>query len=71
MIDKTVLILADGSLASPNDEVLSSGRYDKLINSTSNYAKERTRMLEISVTDDKGKAVPEALLGILVYNWGP
>ena len=70
MIDKTVLILADGSLASPNDEVLSSGRYDKLINSTSNYAKERTRMLEISVTDDKGKAVPEALLGILVYNWG-
>ena len=70
MIDKTVLILADGSLASQSDEVLASGRYDKLINSTANYAKERTRLLDISVTDDKGKPVPEALLGILVYNWG-
>ena len=39
MIDKTVLILADGSLASEKDEILASVRYDTVINSTRNYAK--------------------------------
>lgn len=70
MIDKTVLILADGSLASESDEVLSSGRYDKTINSTPNYAKERTRRLSIEVRDDRGNPASGALLGVLVYNWG-
>jgi len=70
MIDKTVLILADGSLASESDEVLASGRYDKLINSTSNYARERTRKLSITVNDENGQPAGDAMLGILVFNWG-
>ena len=70
LIDKTVLILANGSLASSNDEVIASGRYHKSINSTPNYAGERTREVQISVLDEAGQAVPEAALGIFVYNWG-
>ena len=70
LIDKTVLILANGSLASSNDEVISSGRYHKNINSTPNYARERTRKVQISVLDEAGKAASEAILGIFVYNWG-
>ncbi len=70
LIDKTVLILANGSLASSNDEVIAFGRYHKSINSTPNYAGERTRKLQISVRDESGEAVPEAIVGIFVYNWG-
>ena len=70
LIDKTVLILAYGSLASSNDEVIASGRYHKSINSTPNYAGERTRQVQITVLDEAGQAVSEAALGIFVYNWG-
>ena len=70
LIDKTVLILADASLASSNDELISTGRYDQVINSTPNYAKERSRNLQINVQEEAGNAASNALLGIFVYNWG-
>lgn len=70
MIDKTVLILADGSLASVNDEVLVSGRYETLINSTRNYAKERTRTIKVKVLDENGKPASQARLIPMVFNWG-
>lgn len=70
MIDKTVMILAEGSLASEDDEVLISGRYDSVINSTPNYAGERTRRVDIVCVDEAGEAVPSAQVAVMVYNWG-
>ncbi len=70
MIDKTVLILADGSLPSPKDEVLARGRYDSVINSTRNYAGDRTRTIKVLTVDEDGNSVAETALGIMVYNWG-
>ncbi|HQQ68237.1 MAG TPA: transglutaminase domain-containing protein, partial [Candidatus Cloacimonadota bacterium] len=70
LIDKTVLILADGSMPTPQDEILAEGDYDVLINSTRNYAKERTREIKVSVTDESGQAVDNAIVSVLVFNWG-
>ncbi len=70
MIDKTVLLLADGSLASENDEILATGKYDTLINSTRNYAKDRSRTIALQVVDELGTAVPEAKIYPMVFNWG-
>ncbi|NLO12406.1 MAG: transglutaminase domain-containing protein [Candidatus Cloacimonetes bacterium] len=70
LIDKTVLILARGSIASESDEILNTGHYQTVINSTPNYAKDRIRNLSILVLDDQGDPVSDAVLGILVYNWG-
>lgn len=70
MIDKTVLILADGSLASENDEILVKGRYENTINSTRNYSKDRTRTIKLYVTDSTGKPVADASVIPMVFNWG-
>lgn len=70
MIDKTVLILADGSLPDASDEVLSAGKYEALINSIRNYAGERTRTLNIQTLDEKGSPLGNCAIGIMVYNWG-
>ncbi|MDP2172407.1 MAG: transglutaminase domain-containing protein [Candidatus Cloacimonadaceae bacterium] len=70
MIDKTVLILADGSLASGDDEVLITGKYDTVINSIRNYAKERTRTLKLSIVAAAGEPLPKVSFGVMVYNWG-
>jgi len=70
MVDKTVLILAQGSLAADEDDVLISGRYDAVINSTPNYAAERTRNIEIRSIDQTGEAIPEVKVAVMVYNWG-
>lgn len=70
MIDKTVLILADGSLADQSDEVLSRGTYDTLINSTRNYAKERSRLVKLKVWDCSGKAASKVRVIPMVFNWG-
>ncbi len=69
LIDKTVLILASGSLPSENDEVLHQGKYECVINSTPNYAGEHTRNLKLKAVDARGKPVPNAELRFLVYNW--
>ncbi len=70
MIDKTVLILADGSMATEGEEVLARGRYDTLINSTRNYAKDRTRSISIVSRNSEGKGITDLLITPLVYNWG-
>ena len=70
MIDKTVLIIADGTLPAPGDEVLAQGRYECSINSIRNYAGERTRSIHIQTVDEQGLPLPETALGVLVYNWG-
>ncbi len=70
MIDKTVLILADGSLATDKDEILATGKYDTQINSTRNYAKERSRTIQVQVTDSLGTAVGMANVIPMVFNWG-
>lgn len=70
MIDKTVLILADGSLAADNDEILAKGTYDSQINSTANYAKERTRTIKVKVVDEAGIPLPKAQISPMVFNWG-
>ena len=70
MIDKTVLILADGSLASEQDEILASGKYDTVINSTRNYAKERSRLIKVRVVDADSKPVAHANIIPMVFNWG-
>ncbi len=70
MIDKTVMILADGSLASENDEILATGKYETLINSTRNYAKERTRTIKVKVLDGQGNPVAKARIIPMVFNWG-
>ena len=69
MIDKTVLILADGNLAPKGEEVLYEGEYDAIINSTPNYAKDRIRKLHAVVVDSLGNRVKQAQVGIMVYNW--
>jgi len=69
LIDKTVLILADGTLPSASDEVLVRGKYDCVINSVRNYAKEHTRALTLKTVDAEGNALPKTSLGIMVYNW--
>jgi hypothetical protein len=70
MIDKTVMILAEGSLAAQDDEVLINGRYETVINSTPNYAGNRTRRVEVICLDESGKAMADAQVGVMVYNWG-
>lgn len=70
LVDKTVLILADGSLPADTDEVLLRGSYEAVINSTPNYAKERTRTLKLEIVDEDGNPVPKTQISILVYNWG-
>jgi len=69
MIDKTVLILADGSLPSEQDEVLSRGRYDCVINSVRNYAGERTRTIRIRTLDAQGNPLGKVPVRVMVYNW--
>ncbi|MDZ4122167.1 MAG: transglutaminase domain-containing protein, partial [Candidatus Cloacimonadaceae bacterium] len=69
LIDKTVLILADGSLPSVSDEVLVRGKYDSVINSTPNYTRERNRSIELSFIDEDGNSIPEVSIGVMVYNW--
>lgn len=70
LIDKTVLILAEGSMPTSEDEILGRGSYEVLINSTRNYARERSRWIEVQVQDNDGKAVADASVSILVFNWG-
>jgi len=70
MIDKTVMILADGSMAAENDEVLATGNYDTLINSTRNYAKERSRTIKLKVQDSRGLPLSNARVIPMVFNWG-
>ncbi len=70
LIDKTVLILADGSLPSASDEVLTRGQYDCVINSIRNYAGDRTRSLSIQTLDEQGVPLPNAAVGVMVVNWG-
>lgn len=69
MIDKTVLILADGNLAPQGEEVLYEGEYDAIINSTPNYAKDRIRKLHLTVVDSLGVPLSKAQIGVMVYNW--
>jgi transglutaminase-like putative cysteine protease len=70
MIDKTVMILAEGSLAAEDDEVLISGAYETIINSTPNYAKDRSRRVEVLCLDSDGTPLPDVPVSIMVYNWG-
>ncbi|MDD3143966.1 MAG: transglutaminase domain-containing protein, partial [Candidatus Cloacimonetes bacterium] len=70
LIDKTVLILADGSLPADGDEVLVRGQYDCVINSIRNYAGDRTRSLTIQTLDEQGNALPNTTVGVMVVNWG-
>lgn len=70
MVDKTVMILAEGSLAAEEDEVLISGRYETVINSTPNYAGERIRRINISCLDSAANPMPQSKIAVLVYNWG-
>jgi len=70
LVDKTALILADGTLTSQNDEVLLKGKYETLINSTANYTKERSRKVKIKVTDANNKPIPDANVIPMVFNWG-
>jgi len=69
LIDKTVLILADGSLPAASDEVLIRGKYDCVINSIRNYAGERTRSLSIQTLDEQGNPLPNTSVGVMVVNW--
>ncbi len=69
LIDKTVLILADGSLPAAGDEVLVRGKYDCVINSIRNYAGERTRSLTIQTLDEQGLPLPNTSVGVMVVNW--
>ncbi len=70
MVDKTVLILAQGSMITDEDEVLLSGRYEAVINSTPNYAGERTRKIEIRSVDETGAPLADVKVAVMVYNWG-
>lgn len=68
-VDKTVLILTEGSLPAKEDEVLSKGRYTSVINSTPNYVQERTRRISIDCVDQNGNPLADTRIGIMVYNW--
>lgn len=70
MVDKTVLILADGSMGATDEEVLLTGRYDSVINSTVNYSKERTRKVSLNCVDESGKPLSNVQIGVMVFNWG-
>lgn len=69
MVDKTVLILTEGSLPAQEDEVLVKGRYKTVINSTRNYVGERTRNISIRCVDELGSPLKDARVNIMVYNW--
>jgi len=70
LVDKTVLILADGTLTTWKDEVLIKGKYDAVINSTANYTKDRSRKVKIKVVDSNNKPIPNANVLPMVFNWG-
>ena len=70
LVDKTVLILADGTLTTWKDEVLIKGKYDAIINSTANYTKDRSRKVKIKVVDSNNKPIPNANVIPMVFNWG-
>ncbi|MBP7562729.1 MAG: transglutaminase domain-containing protein, partial [Candidatus Cloacimonetes bacterium] len=66
--NKMVIITADGSLPSEEDEVLSQDEYGAVINSIRFYAGENTRTMKIKVLDKEGKPVAKCPLSINVYN---
>jgi hypothetical protein len=70
LVDKTVLILADGTLTTWEDEVLIKGKYDAVINSTANYTKERSRKVKIKVLNKNNMPIPNANVIPMVFNWG-
>jgi len=70
LVDKTVLILADGTLTTWKDEVLIKGKYDAVINSTANYTKERSRIVKIKVLNKNNVPIPNANVIPMVFNWG-
>jgi len=69
LVDKTVLILTEGSLPAKEDEVLIKSRYASVINSTPNYVQERTRSISIDCLDEEGQPLGDTRIGIMVYNW--
>jgi transglutaminase-like putative cysteine protease len=70
LVDKTVLILTEGSLPAQEDEVLIKGRYETVINSTRNYVGERTRNISLRCVDEVGNPMSSTRVSIMVYNWG-
>lgn len=69
MIDKTVLILTEGAIPDESEEVLAEGRYTSVVNSTVNYAAERSRKLNFVFADSMGNAIANANVQVMVYNW--
>ena len=66
LIDKTVLILADGSLPAASDEVLIRGKYDCVINSIRNYAGNAI----LSIKPLMSKVIRFRIsVGVMVVNW--
>lgn len=71
LIDKAVLVNAEGTLPDNDEEILVRGRYQSYINSTSYYQSEfnRTRKIKFTVKHNS-EIVKDANISILVYNWG-
>jgi hypothetical protein len=69
MVDKTILILTEGSIPADGEEILYQDDSGAVINSTRNYLGERTRTLNLKIRDEKGNPVPETTVSIMVYNW--
>ncbi len=69
MVDKTVLILTEGSLPADGEEILSRDDSGAVINSTRNYLGDRTRKLNLKILDGSGNPAPETTVSIMVYNW--
>lgn len=71
LIDKAVLVVSEGAFPDPSEEVLIKGRYMSYINSTALYQTGEDRNRKITVHCKKnGKPVPEAIVQVMVYNWG-
>lgn len=71
MIDKAVLIIAESALPDDNEEILLTGRYMSYINSTPYYSSKLNKSRKVKINCfSQSKAVNNAEISILVYNWG-
>lgn len=72
LINKAIMVIAEGAYPDSSEEVLTGDRYTSYINSTCNYANSEnaSRKIHVTVLDANNKPATNAYLSVMVYNWG-
>ncbi len=70
LIDKAVLVVSEGSLPDPSEEILIKGKYQSYINSTRIYQSNQNRVRKVTfLTKQNNQVKSNTAVKIMVYNW--